>query len=648
MKSTLVGAALALWLTLGTGYAALPTDDDSQLSSAQDLSAQVFSAQFGSGSGPLVTEDGHYQLLDTDGSFRQSNAVAFAAGSAEAHESFELNCRLRVDAGGEGGAFLFLAADAYGERGPAPFVPLWTEPNLAQSLAVAIDVHNPPTEEPFGPWGNYQALPQREVSLHWAGRELVKRVAPAEFRGEWADVQISVDHVVGGAEVTVILAGAAVYERHFVPELLPYPWRLGLGAQTRDDASTRFDVADVQVSYGAVASPRRPTFHVDVVNHVLTDNATTFYEAEVDLPPEEWAFGRVLLTLQLHDAGSSWDEWDRIGEISVQDESGAWLGIVPFITSYRTECRSVVDVSHFRPLLSGKTRFKVAAGTGFYKNRGFMMSVDLDFYHGTPWLNGEALQPFDVQPLWHGRAQYKSAENHFQDFFAPVHVTVADETRAARVWLTTTGHSQVGEFTPSDRTVVFKPDVSGSTERAAVRFDNTLWKSDCYLNPNRPQFGTWKYSRAGWAPGDVVAPWWIKLSDHLLPGREALLTYEPQPYAFDEGGEVPDEGQIAAANHVVRAYLISYRAAGESIPAPTLRITNVVGGSAAAAAGLKVGDYLASYDGTVVDTQEELGAAKAAALELGKTTVAIVAYRGAERLALEMSSGQMGVNLSAP
>ena len=638
MRSTLPGAAIALWLTLGTSFAAVSANDE----------PQVFPAHFGSGSGPVVTRDGHYQLLDSAGSFNQSNAMAFGAGSADAHESFGLSCRLRVDEGGEGGALLFLATEAYGERGPAPFVPLWTAPNLAQSLAVAIDVHNPPSDEPFGPWGNYQSLPQREVSLHWDGRELVKRVAPSEFRGEWADVQVSVDHVVGGAEVTVTLAGAPVYDRYFVPELLPFRWRLGLGAQTRGDASTRFEVADAQVTYGAVASPRRPAFHVDVVNHVLTNNATTFYEADVDLPPEEWAFGRVLLTLQLHDAGSSWDEWDRIGEISVQDESGAWLGIVPFITSYRTTCHWVVDVSHFRPLLSGKTRFKVAAGTGFYKDRGFMMSVDLDFYHGEPSLNGEALQPFDVAPLWHGRAQYKSAENHYQDFFTPVNVIVAEQTRAARVWISTTGHSQVGEFTPSDRTLVFAQSSGEASDASPLRADNTLWKADCYLNPNRPQYGTWKYSRAGWAPGDVVAPWWIELSDHLQPGREATLTYEPHPYAFAEGDEVPSDDQLAAANHVVRAYLISYRAVSEAIAAPTLRITNVVGGSAAAAAGLKVGDYLASYDGTVVDSQVELGAAKAAALEAGKTDVAIVAYRGAERLELEMASGQMGVNLSAP
>ena len=77
-------------------------------------------------------------------------------------------------------------------------------------------------------------------------------------------------------------------------------------------------------------------------------------------------------------------EWDRNGEISVYDKEGRKWGIVPFITSYRTECYWQVDVTHFRPLLAGKTRFEVRAGTTFYKNRGYMMSVSLDFYHGKP------------------------------------------------------------------------------------------------------------------------------------------------------------------------------------------------------------------------------------------------------------------------
>ncbi|MFT4710848.1 MAG: hypothetical protein ACI8Q9_001980, partial [Planctomycetota bacterium] len=59
------------------------------------------------------------------------------------------------------------------------------------------------------------------------------------------------------------------------------------------------------------------------------------------------------------------------------------------------------------------------------------------------------------------------------------------------------------------------------------------------------------------------------------------------------------------------------------------------------------GDYLASYAGTAIDSVEQLTAAKTAAIEAGLEMAAIVVYRGAERLELEMATGQMGVNLSA-
>ena len=587
-----------------------------------------------------------FQLLDDALSNGQNNSVGFAALSADAHESFALSANLHVDEGGEGGAIVFLATDAFGERGPTPFVPSWSEPNLAGSLAIGIDVHNPPNEEMFGPWGNYQSLPQREISLHLDGVELVKRVAPVEFRGQTVPLEISVAHVVGGAEVSVSINGGAVYEREFVANLLPYRWRLGLGANTRDDATTTFDVADIDVALGEVASPRRPPFHADVFHHVLTNNSQTSFEAEVELPPADWAFGRVLLRLQIHDAGNDWDEWDRNGDLFVQDGDGNWQCIVPFITSYRTECDWTVDVTHFRPLLTGATRFKIVAGTTFYKNRGYMLSVALDYHHGDPVLGDDVLEPWRVTPLWNGGARHGKGDVPFGEFFDEQIIQIGDTTKAARVFVTTTGHSQVGEFTPMSRTITFRADATGHSMRGAS-FENTLWKTDCYLNPNRPQSGTWKFSRAGWAPGDVVRPWWIELSPLLVPGRFASLNYQPHPYEFDEGEQRPSDGDIAQANHVVRSYLIEWREPTDAVPAPILRVTNVNGGSAAALAGFKTGDYLASYDGVLLDSVPQLGEAKAAALEAGKTTVGVVLYRGPERLEVEMATGQMGVNLSA-
>ncbi|MEN8152184.1 MAG: peptide-N-glycosidase F-related protein, partial [Planctomycetota bacterium] len=487
------------------------------------LAGEPVGSRFGEGDGPSFA-DGVYRLLDQAGTPGQSNAIAEDRSSKGAFESLLFTGKLRVLEGGDGGAILFLSTAEYGVRGPAPFVANWTEPNLRKTFAVGIDVHNPPNREPFGPWGNYQGLPEREISLHWDGRELVKRVAPKEFRGDFAELEIKVDHAIGGAEVTVEIAGAKVYDRYFVAGMAPYEARLAFGAGTRADATTKFDVKDISLGHFTFSIRRRPPVHVEVFHHVMTDNKTTSYDAEVELPPADWAFDRVILTLDIHDGGKMWDEWDRNGRVAIVTESGEVLEIVPFITSYRTPCHWKVDVTHFRPLLAGKTTFRISAGTTFYKNRGYLMSVSLDFHHGRP-----ELEPFAAVPLWHGIAKYRTADNHFKDFFVPKTVTIPAETKAARLFMTTTGHSQIGEFTPSKRTVVFAP-VKGGPADAEQRFENVLWKADCYLNPNRPQYGTWKYSRAGWAPGDVVRPWWIDLTPHLVAGKEAELRYEPEPY----------------------------------------------------------------------------------------------------------------------
>jgi len=605
----------------------------------------VHLTRFGAGPGPAISEDG-YRLLDRAGTRLQSNAVAFDRQAEGARATTRLRARLRVLAGGDGGAFLFLNTAEYGARGPAPFLASWVEPNLRRSFAVAIDVHNPLIEEPFGEWGNYQGLPEREVSLHWDGRELVKRTVAQEFRGDWAELEIDLRAVCGGSEVSVRIGESAVYERHFVSELLPYESRLAFGAGTREEVATQLDVAEVALEYGPPADAPRPPLHVELFNHVLTDNSTTSYQTEVDLPPADWAFGRIVLTLEIHDAGDDWDEWDRNGHLSIIAADGSKWDIVPFITSYRTECHWMVDVSHFRPWLSGRTRFEIAAGTTFYKNRGYMMSAALDYHHGVSLLGERELEPYRIEPLWVGTARHGSADDHFSSFFTPVEVSVPEEAAAARVFTTTTGHSQVGEFTPSARTLVFSPDRDAPA--IEERFADTLWRADCFLNPNRPQFGTWKYSRAGWAPGDVVHPWWVDLTPHLQPGRTALFRYLPEPYDFSAypEGERPSPDQVGQASHVVRSYLILYRPSAATVPAPVLRVTAVTGGSSAAQAGIQAGDYLASYAGVLLDSVAELGAAKQAATEAGEERVAVVVYRGSERLELEIATGQLGVNLS--
>jgi hypothetical protein len=83
-------------------------------------------------------------------------------------------------------------------------------------------------------------------------------------------------------------------------------------------------------------------------------------------------------------------------------------------------------------------------------------------------------------------------------------------------------------------------------------FDNLLWKTDNYLNPCRPQAGTWKYDRAGWGPGSLVVPWDVDVTGLLQPGLPSSIQYKPQPYVNANAGK-------GRASYIVEGQLIEYR-----------------------------------------------------------------------------------------
>jgi len=608
--------------------------------SAQSAPPATFST-FASGSGPSFSGD-VYRVLDNRQTPGQSNAIAFELEREGAYEKLTLSSRLRVLEGGDGGAFLFLNTGEYGRRGPAPYLKNWTEPNLRRSFAVGIDVHDPPSKDPYGPWGNYQDHPQREVSLHWDGREIVKRVSPVEFRGSFVACEIDINYVIGGADITVRLAGQAVFDSYFLAGMQPYEARLAIGAGTREDATTRFDVGDIHLSVSEPDRTRRAPLHFKLFNHALVGAGSTSPMSEVTLPPLGWAFGRVLLTLEIHDAGPGWDIWDRTGHLYLIDPEGIRRDISPFITSFRTPGRWQVDISHFRPWLTGKTIFELTVAGDSDQAGQFMFSAALEFCHGTP-----DREPFRIIPLWNGTARYRSTANHFSDFFTPRSVDIDPPTRGASLYLYMSGHTQVGEFSPARRSLVFKPDLNDDPG-TELRFENTLWKTDNYLNPLRPQSGTWKYARAGWAPGDVVRPWRIDLSPFILPGEKAEVRYLPEPYDFS--GVAPDQrpsrNEIDQSTLLVRTYLVLYRPPENLIPAPRLRILSVETDSNASHAGLQEDDYLVSYDSRELTTIEELRAIIRETEQADNHDITVEFYRGPELLKVKIEPGRMGTLLS--
>ena len=607
---------------------------------AQDGPAAYLS-MFDEGRGPSYA-DGVYHLLDASHSFEQSNAIAFDIEGKGQYEKIILTCDFRVPEGGDGGAFIFLNTEEYGMRGPAPYIKNWVEPNLIKTFAVGIDVHNPTSAESFDKWGNYQeGLPEREISLHWDQNEIVKRLSPVEFRGKFTKLEIIVQHVIGGAEVTVRITGEPVFDRFFIAGMLPYESRLAIGAGTREDEATEFDVREISFSKSSLTEPVHHTKHIKVFNHVKTDNSTRSHLKEVLLPPRNFAYGRIILTLEIHDAGPDWDEWDRNGYLYIVFSDGVKYDIAPFITSFRKPFLRQVDVTHFRPWLAGRVKFEIATESGSKENFGYMVSASLDFYQGV-----QEFEPYQVVPLWVGTAKYKSNDNHFSDFFNLQTVDIDASAQRAQLFITTTGHSKIGEFTPARRTVIFAP-VKGSAETVELRFENILWKNDNYLNPTRPQSGTWEASRAGWAPGDMVQPWRIDLTPYIIPGKTAELRYEPAPYDFSylPAAEQPTQEEINQAVHLVRAYLVLYRTPKDIMPVPPLLVLEVMEASNAEKAGIQPGDYIMSYDGRRPDSIEEIRKAISSAEKEDKKKITVVIYRSTKIIKMELDSGRMGVML---
>lgn len=172
--------------------------------------------------------------------------------------------------------------------------------------------------------------------------------------------------------------------------------------------------------------------------------------------------------------------------------------------------------------------------------------------------------------------------------------------------------------------------------------------SPCFLpDLHVGQHGTWKFSRTGWAPGDIVRPWRIDLTPFVIPGRTAEFRYEPEPYdfSFTPEDKRPTPAAISRAVHLVRAYLVLYRTPTDLLEPPPLYVLGVVEDSNAVKAGIQTGDYLASYDGKQFKTISELRQAIQQAEDAGRESITVVVYRGREKIEKKIAPGQMGVLL---
>lgn len=409
----------------------------------------------------------------------------------------------------KGAAFYLYKAKGF-PGDPKPTEPQWDEPNLWGSFAVALDTHNPPSEDPFDANGNVHERPQREVSLHYDGREVANAFCEPDFvTGEASVLGVQIDFVTGGAEVTVGVGGQAIYDRYFIPHMMPFESRVGVGARGDKDAKCSID--SLNVEWDKEALDWHSPMTVQAIKSGWSRPGEALYTKETHLLPTGIDYERVIMTLRLKPMVER-DEWDRLGHVWVWDDQEKFE-LARILTPFQLwggTYEYVCDVTDFGHLLDGVRKLGVNLGANVGK--GFVFDLEFTYYR-KPDEVAALPKVVEVQNVWNGNADF-TKEDSLAKVFGERTVKVPAEAKHAKLRICVTGHGTL-EFTPLMRTLTV----------GDKKFENKLWTQDCYLNPWRPQFGTWKYDRAGWGPGSFGRVWEVDVSSLMVPGKELSLEY---------------------------------------------------------------------------------------------------------------------------
>lgn len=214
---------------------------------------------------------------------------------------------------------------------------------------------------------------------------------------------------------------------------------------------------------------------------------------EADLPSFVGAFDQIMGTLYIDCPTGGCDPWDRISSIEAQGKDGEWYEIIRYLTPYGVSCQSEIDLTDFRSILRGRTKFRVNLGT---QGNGFLYTLELTYQAGTP------TYPYSsVQKLWNQTYAFGDMANlqPAEDITA----VYPENTQTAKIKLVSTGHGW-GD-TNTGNAAEFHEDTHHIWVNGVETFMQHNWNV-CNPNPDScsPQNGTWYYNRAGWCPGSIA------------------------------------------------------------------------------------------------------------------------------------------------
>jgi len=415
------------------------------------------------------------------------------------------------------------------------------EPNAPGVLGIGVDTNNPRPfgsmrEVWFGPAGNIDDRPQREISIHWNGREIANRFCDEDLQNPFGvHISVEIDHVPGGAEITITAGKHKIYDHFFV-----HGATVSYAPRAAGDANVTLSPVSKSGKFTAVEGK-----HLVAVDKVVNDASRHTIRQKVQFPADAAAAGRAILTLTLAPTARGLDAWDRFASVRLHHKDGQTYELVRYITPYRRAWEWTIDVSDLTPLFTGDAELEVFCET---YGEGWTVSVAFDFYRG---MRTDGLRPVKVVNLWNGNFPIGYAKQPFEKAVTPKTFDVPSKTAAVKVRTMVTGHGMspntgnAGEFYALWRRI----------EVGERQWYDLLWKTDVYLNPVRPQGGTWKFSRAGWAPGSIAEAWTVDITGAVKVGSPVTVGYGLEPFV----NKTPNEGFLAA--HVIGSQAILFEKA---------------------------------------------------------------------------------------
>jgi hypothetical protein len=215
-------------------------------------------------------------------------------------------------------------------------------------------------------------------------------------------------------------------------------------------------------------------------------------------------------------------EWDYTAPVFALPPAKDSVEIARVITPYSKSWIQtgkqhdyVIDVTDYSSVLTGTTGIRYRF-EGY--SWGFHITLKFEMIEGIP-----PMDAISVDNIYTGYFTYGSSTNPIENKLVPTVLTYT--TPRAFIKNTVTGHGA---------------DATGCSEFCNKYYQllidnnqlsqNQLWRTDCTVNQEFPQDGTWLFSRGNWCPGAVVNPIYHDLWGATVPNTSFTADINMQPY----------------------------------------------------------------------------------------------------------------------